>query len=101
MRKVTQIRRSAIQSPGNAAATVAPGDSLLLDALHLDGFAIHDCGVCIEITIGQFGEAPFAAKIRVPKGLSENSLRAFLLSLTEKEEDILAYVAEAVKALPQ
>ena len=42
--------------------------------------------------------APFAAKVLVPKSLREESLRAFLRRLTEKEEDILAYVSEAVKA---
>jgi len=97
---VKRPRRATKLFPETAAATPEPEDDLLVDALHLDTIAVRDAGATmLEITIGGFAPAPFAAKVLVLKSLDEESLRAFLRRLSDKEEDILAYVAASKSRL--
>ena len=95
---VKRVRRATKLFPETAAATPEPEDDLLIDALHMDTIAVRDAGASmLEVTIGGFAPAPFAAKVLVPKSLDEESIRAFLSKLVAKEEEIMAYLEEAAK----
>ena len=99
LRMVKRPRRATKLFPATAAlATIEPDESLLLDAAHIDGYSVRDCGICLQVTLGKFGSAPFAAKIRVPKGLAEAGIRAFVRTLINEEESIVAYLDAASNA---